>query len=126
MTEQPPTPRAHSTRDPENARLRDRPAIRDVLYAFVFMFVAGALVAVVYGFPVPFGGQVSGIAGAWEAILATLVYGLAGGFIVVPLLAAGAGALLRARGFPGQGPAAAIPPFLIALLCAVALTLIIE
>lgn len=121
MTEQPTDSPAAS----DDVRLRDRPAVRDVLYAIAFMFVAGALIAVVYRFPVPFGGDVRGIGGAWEAILATLIYGLAGGFIVVPLLSAGVGALLRRRGFPGHGPAAAIPPFLVALVAAVALTLII-
>lgn len=130
MTEQPTRSRAESRGDLADARvrdtrLRDRPAIRDVLYAIVFMFAAGALIALVHQFPVPFGGHVSGIGGAWEAIVAMLIYGLAGGFIVVPLLAAGAGALLRRRGFPGHGPIAAIPPFLVALLTALALTLVI-
>lgn len=122
MTAQTTDPGTAPLRDPDHPRLRDRPAIRDVLYAFVFMFLAGALVAAAFRFPVPVSGQVSGLAGVWDAVLAVLVYGLAGGFTVVPLLAAGAGARLRARGFPAHGPSAAIPPFLVALLGAVALT----
>lgn len=86
----------HATPD-STPRLRDRPGIQDALYAVLFMFPAAALVAVVYRFPLPLGGTVSGPAGAWNAMLATLFYGLVGGFVVVPLLAMAMGALIRRR-----------------------------
>lgn len=100
--------------------LRDRPGIRDALYAFFFMFPAAALVALVYRFPLPLGGTVSGPAGAWNAMLATLFYGLVGGFVVVPGLAAALGALLRKRGI--ESPAlVTVPSVSAALLYAVVL-----
>lgn len=77
--------------------LRARPGIRDALYALLFMFPAAGLTALVYRFPLPFDGYARGPAGVWDAMLATFFYGLAGGFLIVPALAAGAGTLLRRR-----------------------------
>ncbi len=91
----PPAAGLHDPADGAEPRLRDRPGIRDALYAALFMFPAAALVAVVFRFPIPMAGTVSGPSGAWDAMLATIFYGLAGGFLVVPVLAAGLGALLR-------------------------------
>jgi hypothetical protein len=102
---------------PDSQRLADRPGIRDALFGALFMFPAAALVALVYRFPVPFGGFVSGPAGAWSAMLATLFYGLVGGFVVVPVLAALGGGALRRLGVGRTGRALA--PVLAALLYAV-------
>jgi hypothetical protein len=113
-------------RDADTARFRDRPLIRDALYTILLMFPAAALTALVYRFPVPFGGLVRGPAGVWEAILATLVYGLAGGFIVVPVVAIGLGFLLRRSGYPAHGPMALVPPFAVSLLFAIGLTLVLS
>lgn len=114
-----PTPRTDD-RDTESPRLRDRPGIRDALYSVLFMFPAAALVAVVYRFPLPLGGTVSGPAGAWNAMLATLFYGLVGGFVVVPLLAVVMGALLRRRGHR-QTALVTVPSVSAALLYALVL-----
>ena len=97
-------------------RLGDRPDVRDALFGLLFMFPAAALVALVYRFPVPFGGYVRGPAGAWSAMLATLFYGLAGGFVVVPLVAALAGRTLRRLGFGRTG--LALAPLIAAFLYA--------
>lgn len=110
--------------DQDTERLRDRPGVRDALYAILFMFPAAGLVALVLRFPIPLGGTVSGPSGVWDAMLATILYGLAGGFLVVPILAAGAGALLR-RGGRRPGPlVAALPAVLAALLYALVLALL--
>lgn len=113
---------AHASPDPDadSPRLRDRPGIRDALYSVLFMFPAAALVAVVYRFPLPLGGTVSGPAGAWNAMLATLFYGLVGGFVVVPLLAVVMGALLRRRGHR-QTALVTVPSVSAALLYALVL-----
>jgi hypothetical protein len=109
-----------STDEPEPPRLRDRPGIRDALYGALFMFPAAALVAVVYRFPVPMGGTVSGPSGAWDAMLATIFFGLAGGFLVVPAVAAALGTLLRRN--TGDRPALVpLPAAAAALLFAMGL-----
>jgi hypothetical protein len=113
------TPRPEAGNPTSDAtRLADRPGVRDALFGLLFMFPAAAVVALVYRFPVPFGGFVSGPAGVWSAMLATLFYGLAGGFVVVPVIAALAGRALRRMGFGRTGQALA--PVLAALLYAAA------
>ncbi|MFW5950824.1 MAG: hypothetical protein ACOCVZ_01770 [Gemmatimonadota bacterium] len=105
------------TDQPAQPGLRSRPGIRDAIYALLFMFPAAGITALVYRFPLPFGGYVRGPAGVWDAMLATIFFGLAGGFLLVPALAAGAGILLRRRA--GQHPLlAALAPLSAALLYA--------
>lgn len=99
----PTTPGPEDTTGAPEPRFRDRPVVRDAFYALIFMFPAAALVTLVYRFRVPFDGYVAGPSGVWDAILATLVYGLMGGFVVVPVLAGIASALLR-RGDRAPSP----------------------
>ena len=82
----------------DTSRLAERPGIRDALYSIVLMFPAAGIMALVYRFPVPFSGYVSGPAGVWDAMLATIVYALAGGFVLVPVVAGIIGALVRRGG----------------------------
>lgn len=97
MADSPPAPdQPTGTREP---RFSDRPLVRDAVYAVLFMFPAAAIVTLVYRFRIPMGGYAQGPAGVWDAMLATVFYGLVGGFVVVPLVAAIASHLLR-RGQP--------------------------
>jgi hypothetical protein len=67
-----------------------RPAILwGVLSAMVLAFPLAAICALVYRFPVPFAGYMSGIVAVPFVLMAVVFYGILGGF---PLLAA-AGAL---------------------------------
>ena len=63
-------------------------ALRGALWAVPLAFPLAALCAVLYRFPVPFGGYQSGVATVPHVLLAVLFYGLLGGFPA--LLAAGA------------------------------------
>jgi hypothetical protein len=54
-------------------------------------FPAAALLALVYGFPVPFAGKLQGIDAMIPAMVAVIFYGVMGGFVVLPLLGTLAG-----------------------------------
>jgi len=56
-------------------------------------FPVASLVALVYRFPIPFRGYASGFGAIVPANFAVLVYGLLGGFIVLPFSGAVAAAL---------------------------------
>jgi hypothetical protein len=58
-------------------------------------FPLAALTALVYQFPVPFVGPVSGLSGAASALFGLFFYGLLGGFILLPLLGAAGGLFLQ-------------------------------
>lgn len=88
------------------------------------MFPAAGIVALVFRFPLPFGGIARGPAGVWDAMLATIFFGLVGGFLIVPLAAAGLGALLRAQRSSTGGPADALPAGLAALAYALLLAIL--
>ena len=60
---------------------------------------AAALVALIYRFPVPFGGYASGMSGIPVAAMAALFYGVTfGGFVVIGAAGALLAALAAARG----------------------------
>lgn len=63
------------------------------LVAIVGLFPAAALVALVYGFPIPFDGRRSGIDAVAPSFFAVLYYGVFGGFAVMWILGGLAGAL---------------------------------
>ena len=117
-----PTEPDLETQPADTERLRDRPGIRDALYAIFFMFPAAGLMALVYRFPLPFGSYASGPAGVWDAMLATIFYGMVGGFLLVPVLAAGLGTLLRRLTHRQSGLAATVAPVIAALLYALFLS----
>ncbi len=110
--------------EPTSPGLDSRPGIRDALYAGLLMFPAAGVVALVYRFPLPFGGTARGPAGVWDAMLATLFFGLVGGFLIVPLAAAGFGALLRQRRSTTGGAADTLPSTIAALLYALLLAIL--
>jgi hypothetical protein len=56
-------------------------------------FPAAALLALVYGFPVPFAGKLQGPDAMVPAMFAVVFYGVMGGFIVLPLLGTLAGVI---------------------------------
>lgn len=88
------------------------------------MFPAAAMVTLVYRFPIPFEDYVRGPAGVWEAMLATIFYGMIGGFVLVPALAGLISALLR-RGDREPPPRLApLVPVSVALLYAVLVALL--
>ncbi|WP_102142202.1 hypothetical protein [Mycobacterium hubeiense] len=65
--------------------------------AILWAPIAAALIAVIYRFPVPFGGYASGLDGALTAALASVFYLVLGGVVVLGALGAVAGALLTRR-----------------------------
>ncbi|MGV9802340.1 hypothetical protein ACWDTP_30255 [Mycobacterium sp. NPDC003449] len=86
--------------------------------------LAAGLTAVAYRFPVPFSGYADGLADAPTAALASLFYLVLGGFVVLGVLGATAGAVL-ARVAPGRPYAlAAVAGLVIAILGAVALAVL--
>lgn len=63
------------------------------------VFPLAALVALVYGFPVPFVGKGRGLKVVIPSQVAVLIYGIMGGFVILGLAGAGAGAVaMRAGG----------------------------
>ena len=115
---EPPTSPPDDGPDRDTNRLSQRPGVRDALYAVVFMFPAAGLMALVYRFPLPFDDYATGPGGVWDAIVATFFYGLAGGFVLVPGIAAGVGALLRRSSSGDRAVLAVGVPIAAALLYA--------
>lgn len=64
-----------------------------ILWAFILIFPAAALVALVYRFPVPFRGYVGGPEAMAPAVVAVVFYGFIGGFFVVLAIGVVAGAI---------------------------------
>jgi cytochrome c biogenesis factor len=56
-------------------------------------FPSAALLALVYGFPVPLAGKLQGLDAMVPAMYAVLFYGVMGGFLVLPLLGTLAGVI---------------------------------
>ena len=62
-----------------------------------------ALFALLFRFPIPFGGYSSGVHAVWPSVVAVTVYGVMfGGFIVQALLGGVAGALALRHGGPSR------------------------
>lgn len=72
-----------ATTDPS---LRDA-VLRGSVWATLLVFPLAALCALIYRFPIPFGGYLNGPAAVPMALMAVIFYGLLGGFPA--LLAAG-------------------------------------
>jgi hypothetical protein len=70
-----------------------RSVINGSISALVSMFPTAFLLALFWRFPIPFSGYESGISGAIHSLLAVIIYGFLGGFLVIPGLGAAAGAL---------------------------------
>ena len=68
------------------------------LWAIVLAFPWAAAVALVYGFPVPFAGKLRGLDAVVPSLRAVLYYGALGGFAVLGLLGAAAGAAAQRVG----------------------------
>lgn len=78
--------------------------LRGALFGMIGTYPAAVLCALVFRFPVPFGGYVSGPGGAALAPLAVTIYGAVfGGFLVQGVLGGLAGRLAERRG-RGSGP----------------------
>ena len=73
------------------------------LCSIVGSYPMGALCALLFRFPIPFGGYASGVDAVIPTLLAVTVYGvLFGGFMVQGLLGGLAGLLARRRGGPDR------------------------
>ena len=68
-----------------------------VITACAGAFPAASLVALFYGFPVPFAGKLHGPAAVVPAAFAVLFYGILGGFVVLAVAGAGAASVAFAR-----------------------------
>jgi hypothetical protein len=64
-----------------------------VITACLGAFPAASLVALLYGFPVPFAGKLHGPAAIGPAAFAVLFYGVLGGFVVLAVAGAAAASL---------------------------------
>ncbi len=82
---QPPSPRAYSF----------RLAARGALVAVLAAVPVAALLVVAYRFPVPFVGYVSGFGQIVGAMIATVIYGLIGGFVLLGIGGALASVIAR-------------------------------
>ena len=68
-----------------------RSVVTGAITAFVAMFPAAFLLALLWKFPIPFGGYATGLEGSVLTPIAVVFYGVLGGFAVVPGLGAVAG-----------------------------------
>jgi len=66
-------------------------------------FPLAALAALVFRFPIPFGGYMSGPRAVVPALFAAAFYGTIGGFMVQAILGGIAGGLAAARTVPPEG-----------------------
>ena len=74
-----------------------------MLFSIVGSYPMGALCALLFRFPIPFGGYASGVDAVIPTLLAVTVYGvLFGGFMVQGLLGGVAGVLARQQGGPAR------------------------
>ena len=74
--------------------------LRGALWAVVLAFPLAALCALVYRFPVPFGGYETGLTAVPRALRAVVFYGVLGGFPVLLVVGALGGAAAYALGRP--------------------------
>lgn len=81
-----------------------RSALVGALATCIFVFPAAALLALVYKFPVPFGGYLSGLTAVPIVLLGVVYYGtLFGGFLVLGAAGAAAGVVAHSiRGASGR------------------------
>ena len=95
-----------------------RPAIAGAIVAILLSFPCAAAIALIYRFPIPFGGYASGIDAVPLAMMAVGFYGVTfGGFVVVGVLGGVVAALVARRLWPGRRSSRGmilIPSFVIA------------
>ncbi len=77
--------------------------VRGALLTVALAFPFAAICALVYRFPVPFGGYVTGPAGMPRTLIAVVFYGILGGFPALLVLGALGGAAAYALGRPEVG-----------------------
>ncbi len=70
-----------------------RSIVAGTLWAVLGAFPLAALVALCYRFPIPFSGYESGSAAVLSALFGVVFYGSMGGFVVLAVLVAAAGAV---------------------------------
>lgn len=87
------------------------------LSAFVAMFPAAFVLALVWKFPIPLAGNMSGLEAAQITPYAVAMYGVFGGFLLVPFLG-GLGGLLAFHLADGDVRKARVPSILYGVLCA--------
>jgi hypothetical protein len=68
----------------------------------VLAFPVAGVLALLYRFPVPFAGYVSGLPGVGYAMVAVLFYGIVGGFPLLAVLGGIVGALATRTAPPGS------------------------
>lgn len=110
------------TLDQPTARAGRGPAALGAICAIVGAFPVAAFVALVYRFPFPLAGYQSGIGAMLLSPIAVAVYGiLLGGFVLLGLLGAVAGAVLGSEESPAETilPAALLIDLAAMLLLAV-------
>jgi len=83
------------------------------LLAVVMAFPVAGILALVYRFPVPFAGYLSGVSAVGYAMVGVVFYGLLGGFPLLAALGGLAGAVTARR----QTEAGTLPWKVIMLLC---------
>ena len=67
----------------ESPRFSWRLVVGGALWSIGLSFPIGALLALVYRFPIPFAGYKSGVDAMLPSLLAVVFYGLIGGFVVL-------------------------------------------
>jgi len=77
-----------------------RAVLKGAIYSILSAFPLASVVALVYGFPIPFGKKMSGIEAVVPSLFAVIFYGILGGFVVLGLMGAVAGALSYQIGKP--------------------------
>ena len=65
------------------------------LWSVLAAFPIAAIIALVYGFPIPFTGKLKGPAAIFPSQVAVFMYGMIGGFVVLAVLGAAGGVIAR-------------------------------
>ncbi len=76
--------------------------LRGTALALISAFPAAAITALLYRFPVPFAGYLSGFQAVGPAVIAVIFYGIFGGFVVLALLGAMGGWVAYRIGAPAE------------------------
>jgi hypothetical protein len=96
-----------------------RAAVLGAVLAVAGAFPLAATTALFYGFPVPFAGKLSGPSALLPSQIAVVMYGLIGGFPVLALAGAIAGAIAFKLGSPSRSRVGVLCAVL-ALVCSAA------
>lgn len=89
------SPSTRSQPDPRNSFTSGRCALSAAVWSIGSAFPVAAVTAILFRFPVPFAGYLSGFEAVYPAMIAVLFYGVAfGGFIPVGVIAAVGGGMI--------------------------------